>query len=285
MKTRTKKAKDENFPVAFFLLPKDFRRQVMDYYNFARQADDIADNPKLSQAEKLKQLHEMEAILFGRPYRGKKFQSAFRLREMFLKNNFSFSLASDLLIAFRRDAKNFKYETWAQLIDYCRYSAAPVGIFMLALYNENPSTYLPASTLCTALQLVNHIQDCGYDAKMLKRVYIPENLRHKYKLSSSDLMKKSVCPALRKAADEILEKTEELLKEAEILPRIVKSTVLRIEIYVIIYLTKIMIYKLKKRDFLAERIELSRTDRIVSLIKGIAMGLAARRRTLSTKGL
>ena len=168
---RHKQQKDENFPVASFLLGKGNRKIVTAYYNFARYGDDIADNPDLSEAEKTKRLEQLEQALYGKAERETEaHQIAEPLRKAFIAENLSFSLASDLLTAFRQDAACFHYETWGQLMAYCQHSAAPVGRFLLALHNENPSTYLPANALCAALQIVNHVQDLKYDAKTLKRV-------------------------------------------------------------------------------------------------------------------
>ena len=187
MKERHKQQKDENFPVAFRLFPKRYRKMVNCYYDFARQADDIADAPDLLPKEKSAQLDMLENVLYGEKNFPTAYAAAAKLREMFLAYGFDFSLATDLLTAFRQDAQGFKYQTWAQLVNYCQYSAAPVGRFLLALYNESPSTYQPASVLCTVLQIVNHLQDAGYDAKILKRVYFPEKILHKYKVSENRL--------------------------------------------------------------------------------------------------
>lgn len=285
MKERHKQQKDENFPVAFRLFPKRYREMVNCYYDFARQADDIADAPGLSPEEKSAQLDILENVLYGEKNFPTAYAAAAKLREMFLANGFDFSLASDLLTAFRQDARGFKYQTWAQLVNYCQYSAAPVGRFLLALYDESPSTYQPASVLCTVLQIVNHLQDAGYDAKILKRVYFPEKILHKYKVSESDLVKAETSPSLRCAADNLLARVEKQLDEAAVLPKIIKSIPLRIETFVIINLTKIMITKLKKKDFLAEEVKLSRYDWIVSSLKGTMQGIFTRPRTLSTKGI
>lgn len=285
MKERHKQQKDENFPVAFSLFPKRYREMVNCYYDFARQADDIADAPGLSPEEKLAQLDMLENVLYGEKNFPTAYAAAAKLREMFLANGFDFSLASDLLTAFRQDARGFKYQTWAQLVNYCQYSAAPVGRFLLALYDESPSTYQPASVLCTVLQIINHLQDAGYDAKILKRVYFPEKILHKYKVSESDLVKAETSPSLRRAADNLLARVEKQLEEAAVLPKIIKSIPLRIETFVIINLTKIMITKLKKKDFLAEEVKLSRYDWIVSSLKGTMQGIFTRPKTLSTKGI
>ena len=120
---------------------------------------------------------------------------------------------------------------------------------------------------------------------MLKRVYISAELRHKYKVGDSVLQQSQVTPGLRQAVDEMLEKLEGLLRDAGILPQIVQSRILKIEIYVIIYLTKYMIYKLKYKDFLAKELKLSKFERGKAFIKGLVRGLLTRRKTLTSKGL
>ncbi len=285
MTTRRKREKDENFPVAFKLFSPQNRQIISCYYQFARLADDIADNPRLSPKEKLQRLDLLEKTLYGQKGFPVFCKPAARLRKVFMQEGLDFSLAADLLTAFRRDAEGMTYETWGQLTNYCQYSAAPVGRFLLALHNENPSTYLPAASLCAALQIVNHIQDAGSDKKSLNRVYFPKKILQKHKLTSDCLDQSSVSPALRLACDEILAKTEEQLKDAAILPHIVHSLPLKIEICVIINLTNIMIYKLKKKDFLAEEIRLSKCDWLFSSVKGTLQGIFARKKTLSTKGI
>ena len=285
IKERHKQQKDENFPVAFCLFPRAYRDTVNAYYKFAREVDDVADNPHLSSQNKLDILNNMERVLGGAHIRGKKFAFARCLREIFVKENFSLSLATDLLKAFRQDAAGFEYQTWNQLTEYCRYSAAPVGRFLLALYNESPSTYLPAASLCAALQIVNHIQDIGYDAKVLKRIYIPSEMMLKYHVKNSDLVKNEVTDGLRNCVNEMIEKVQGLLKEARVLPCVVNSKILRIEVFVIIYLTQYMIHKLLTRDFLKNDLKLSSFERGKALVKGVVKGLLTRKKTLSRKGI
>ena len=81
--------------------------------------------------------------------------------------------ALDLLEAFRRDVTKLRYADWAELMDYCRYSAAPVGRFVLDVHGE-PSTLWPANdALCSALQVINHLQDCAKAYRAIDRVYLP----------------------------------------------------------------------------------------------------------------
>ncbi len=81
--------------------------------------------------------------------------------------------ALDLLTAFRMDVTKLRYENWDELIHYCRYSAMPVGRFMLDVHGESTSTWPANDALCAGLQINNHLQDCGKDYKSLNRVYVP----------------------------------------------------------------------------------------------------------------
>ena len=118
---RHKQQQDENFPVASFLLAKKNQKIVTAYYNFARYGDDIADNPDLSEKEKLQHLNALEEALYGKGVEGSPESAVARpLRDEFMRENLSFSLAVDLLTAFKQDASNFHYKTWTQLTEYCR---------------------------------------------------------------------------------------------------------------------------------------------------------------------
>lgn len=283
METRHKKSKDENFPVGMLIAPK-YRELVQAYYNFARMADDVADNPKLSSEQKLKALNEIEAVFKG-TRKSRKYAVASRLNREFVKHNLNASLATDLLIAFRQDAEGLHYQTWGQLINYCIYSAAPVGRFMLAIHNENPATYLPAASLCAALQIVNHIQDIGYDAKVMKRVYIPSDLMDEYGVTPANLEQDRLTPGLRQVIKIMLERTRGLLKEAALLPEIVKSRRLKTEIGVILSLTNSMVKKIESGDVLEKYIKLSKLDWLKALLYGVATTLFTKRKTLNKKGL
>lgn len=286
MKLRHKKSNQENFPVGSLLIKKQYRPLVMDYYRFARYADDVADNPKLLMKEKIKQLDVLEDLLYERiDYKGKKLAFVKKIRKQFVKENLSFSLLTDLLTAFRQDAKDYKYETWNQLVEYCKYSAAPVGRFMLAIHNESPSTYLPATSLCVALQVLNHLQDIKYDAKLLKRVYIPNEFLKKFGVKRSDLVKDQETPELRKLILILLKKIKGLIKEAEIMPSIIQSTRLRMEVGVILSLTTSMVKRLERDDILKHEVVLSKTDWICAFINGILKGFFTKTKTLTTKGL
>lgn len=279
-KIRKKNAPDENFTVGKFI-NKKLRPLVMAYYKAARSADDIADNNELSPDEKLHLLNQYETA-FLNPQKNKASTEASALGQLFKSENLDASLYTDLLKAFRRDAENIRPRIWDELIDYCNYSAVPVGRFMLAIHNENPSTYLPAATLCTVLQIVNHIQDIKYDAMMLRRIYLPEDMCKHYDVQDSDLYLTYSTPGLTELKNEILARQQSMLKDAELLPSIVKNKRLKIELGIILSLTNCMIKKLQKNDILSQEIKLSRTDWIKSSIIGGMRGLFTRKRTVGT---
>ncbi len=281
MKIRHKNQKQENFPVGMMIFNANLRKIINDYYKFARYADDIADNPNLKAEKKVEKLHELEEIfLKQRKYHGQKLKFVTRLREEFDKQSLNSNLATDLLIAFRKDAIGFDYQTWEQLVDYCKYSAAPVGKFMLAVHKENPSTYLPAASLCIALQIINHIQDLRYDNIVQKRRYLPADIMKKYHLKEEDLTKDKSSISLKKAIEHIINLTRGMVKEGALLTQLIKDRNLRIEVCIILSLTNIMIKKIIKYDVMATEVKLSKFDWLRGTLCGIYKGITAKVKTL-----
>ena len=175
----------------------------------------------------------------------------------------------------------FEYHTWGQLVDYCKYSAAPVGRFMLAIHDENPSTYLPATSLCVALQIVNHIQDLKYDYDVLKRSYLPIEMMKKFNVENGDLEKDKSSLGLKKLIEKIMDLTRGLIKEGSILPQVVKSRSLRVEICIILSLTNIMVKKILRGDVLAKNIKLSKLDWLKAFVIGLFKAITTKTKTLS----
>ncbi len=282
MQVRAKTAREENFPVGSLLIKKSLRPIVAAYYQFARRCDDIADAPTLTSAEKLEALHKIEDIFLGedKNYQGKDYAFAQKLRQIFIRENLAYSLATDLLAAFRQDALGFDYKTWGQLVEYCRYSAAPVGRFMLALHDENPSTYQPAAAICVALQIINHLQDLRYDATVQNRIYLPEELLRKYGVKSQELKGKKSSPALKALIRDCGERIRGLLQDGAVLPQIIRNFGLRAEVCVILSLTNIMLKKIIKGDVLCKQIRLNAWDWIRACCRGTARAIFTRRKTL-----
>ena len=165
----TKNYKEENFPVASWLLSKKVRSQVLTFYKFARAADDIADSPKLSPQEKIKRLDMFEKAIESNKSKISKVET---LKKICFQNKIKVDHALNLLKAFKQDATKKRYKNWNELINYCRYSAVPVGRFVIDLHKEDKISYKYSDPLCIALQILNHIQDCKEDYKKINRVYL-----------------------------------------------------------------------------------------------------------------
>ena len=149
------------------------RALILAFYEFVRIADDIADHATLPADEKLAQLDLLEAELLGS---GDGQPEAVRLRECARRaRQCPRSTPCDVLTAFRMDVTKLRYADWNELIHYCSYSAMPVGRFVLDVHGESKSTWAASDALCAALQINNHIQDCGKDYRNLDRVYIPHD--------------------------------------------------------------------------------------------------------------
>src|SRR4029077_11748259 len=114
----------------------------------------------------------------------------------------------DLISAFKQDAVKPRYESWAELLDYCDRSAAPVGRYLLDLHGEDKSLYPFSDALCNALQVINHLQDCGKDYAEMDRVYLPLTWMRAENASVEHLARPSLSPGLRHVIDRALERVE-----------------------------------------------------------------------------
>lgn len=264
-----KDRRDENFPVGSWLIRSELRPHIHAFYAFARNADDIADSPSLAPEEKLRRLDIMEAVLLGQTSEGS--PSAFALRQSLSRTKVTPVHACELLIAFRRDATKNRYATLSELYDYCRYSASPVGRYVLDLHGESHKTHAPSDALCCALQVLNHLQDCVKDLETLDRCYLPEELMAEFGTSVADLRKPVETPGLRKVFDSILHRVDRMTRFASDLPVRTRDRRLRLETAVIVGLAKRLANRLKREDPLAGRVKLTKPD------IGLCLLLALRR--------
>jgi squalene synthase HpnC len=203
-----KGAADENFPVASHLLAPQHRAVIMAFYRVARLADDVADHASASPQEKLARLADIEATLTGK---GEAVPEAVALRAALAERHLGWEHALDLLEAFRRDVTKLRYESWDELMDYCRYSAAPVGRFLLDVHGESREAWPANDALCAALQVINHLQDCGKDYRELGRVYLPGETLAEFGASVEMLAGPRATPALAATIHALARRTEGLL--------------------------------------------------------------------------
>ena len=258
---------DENFPVGSLLIRRDLRRHVHAFYAFARNADDIADSSTLTPQEKVARLNTMEDVLLGRAEAGS--PSALRLRASLAETGVTPRHSTDLLVAFRQDATKLRYTNWDELADYCRYSAMPVGRHVLDLHGEDRATWDPSDALCTALQVLNHLQDCATDLASLDRCYLPTELMARHGAAIEDLRRPAATPGLRRVFDALLERVDGLNRIATELPRRTRSRRLRLETAVIVGLAHRLARRLRRADPIAGRVRLRPPDAVVSVLAAL----------------
>jgi squalene synthase HpnC len=242
--------RDENFPVASRLIAARHRAPIMAFYRYVRTADDVADNAGLSGSEKLRLLDALDDALTGN---GPPDPAAEPLRAVLAETGLTNRHALDLIAAFRRDARKSRYESWAELIDYCRLSAMPVGRFVLDVHGEDQSTWAASDAVCAALQVINHAQDCGKDYHLLDRVYMPADMLAEHGASVADIAAGTSSPALRAFLDDVIVRCRELLDESAALPHQVRDRRLATEIAVIRALAYRQLKHLESHDPLAGR--------------------------------
>jgi squalene synthase HpnC len=192
--------------------------------------------------------------------------------------------ALDVLVAFRMDVTKLRYENWDDVIHYCRYSAMPVGRFMLDVHGESTSTWAASDALCAALQINNHLQDCAKDYKNLNRVYLPRDALAVSGATVEMLGEAKSQPALLQCLQALAVRTETLLNESKSLSAEVKDFRLGLEIAVIQAFADKIVGMLKVRDPLSERVHLSKPELLMQSIGGMVSEMirrAAGRRPLT----
>jgi len=245
--------RDENFPVASFLIAPRHRAPILAFYDFVRAADDIADHPTLPAQEKLDLLDALDAALIGKAEDDA--PEARRLREVSQERRLDPQHARDLIAAFKRDVTQLRYRDWDDLIDYCRYSAMPVGRFVCDVHGEDPGRVWDANdALCAALQVINHLQDCGKDYRDLDRVYLPQDSLAAHGASVEMLAQERAPPPLLATIRELNEKTAKLLARSRSFADLIDDTRLAMEVGAIQTLAEHLVARLAVADPLGEKV-------------------------------
>jgi squalene synthase HpnC len=265
--------RDENFPVASWLIAPRHRGPILAFYNFVRTADDIADHARLSESEKLALLDRLEATLLGQSGGD---PEGVALRSALAERGLSPRHAQDLLTAFRLDVTKRRYQDWDDLIGYCTYSAMPVGRFVLDVHGESRATWPASDALCAALQIINHLQDCGEDFRNLDRVYVPLDALGRAGLTVEALGAPKASPALRACLHDLAQRTGTLLRQGAPLSGEVRDTRLALEISVIHTLAQHLVGFLLARDPLSESVHLRKAGFARLGLIGIGKGALGR---------
>jgi squalene synthase HpnC len=175
------RAAGENFPVASLLAPRWARPHLRAVYGFARLVDNLGDEV---EGDRGALLDELEHELDGPP----RTEVMRRLHETIAERGLPREPFALLIEANRIDQARSRYETWAEVRDYCTYSADPVGRLVLGIYRraEEPELVAMSDSVCTALQLVNFLQDPPRDLA-LGRVYLPQESLRRFGVTDADL--------------------------------------------------------------------------------------------------
>lgn len=265
--------RDENFPVASWIIKRKHRPAILAFYEFVRVADDIADHPTLEPDEKLARLNRLEATLLGD---GDEEPQGIALRAVLQERGLSPRHAQDLLRAFRQDVTKLRYADWNDLIDYCTYSAMPVGRYVLDVHGESRTTWPSSDALCAALQVINHLQDCAKDLRTLDRVYVPLDALSAHGLTVDALDAPRASTALRTCLNELAARTGVLLRQSRPLPALVNDVRLAAEISAIQALATRLVSILQRRDPLSESVHLSKQVMLATGVGAAALCLMRR---------
>jgi len=264
---------DENFPVASHLIAPRYRAPIMAFYRVARLADDVADNAKASPREKLARLAEIEASLTGA---SEVSPEAVALRRVLAERHLGWEHMLDLLEAFRRDVAKQRYDSWDELMDYCRYSAAPVGRFVLDVHGESRAAWPASDALCAALQLINHLQDCAKDYRELGRVYLPRETLERFGARVEMLEDGRADLAMTAAIHHLADRTAKLLAVSQPFAGQVRDLRLALEIGAIQRLAESLLRRLRTRDPLLQNVHHGRLEAVGVGLMGVGRTLAGR---------
>ena len=252
----------ENFPVASRLLPGRLRDPVAAIYAFARTADDIADAGDLPGELRLHRLDEMamalDAVQTGRTNDSLLFRA---LADTISRYRLPVDLFRDLLSAFRQDVSKTRYTDFEEIMDYCKRSANPVGRLMLHLTGQaSESKLLMSDAVCSALQLINFVQDIDRDYRDNHRIYIPLDEMQRFAVSEQEIGRRRNSPRFKQLIHFQIQRAAELLRSGSPLGRQTRGR-FGLELRAIILGGARILEKLAKQDDLFDRPRLNSSDR------------------------
>ncbi len=269
----SKTKKDENFPVASWIISTKLRPHIYCFYDCVRAADDVADNPNLSPKEKLVLLKQMDSELQGKSQKTDFVTPATKHITSSKETGVTIEHARHLLQAFSMDIEKKRYKNWSELINYCQYSAVPVGRFLLDLHSSGEEARKCTDRLCIALQILNHLQDCKSDYLELDRVYLPQDFFNEQNIDVTALAESFSKPELRLVFDALLDRINGMIKVARLELHNIKDKRLRFETAVILLIAKALSKKLSKKDPIAQNVKLSKLKKSLCILIGIWHGL------------
>jgi len=251
----------ENFPVASILLPRRIRYPVATIYAFARRADDFADEGERSDAARIEALEAMgqalEAAVNGHPGDDPLFIA---LADAIPRHGLPPQLFHDLLAAFTQDVTKKRYETFGEVMQYCRLSANPVGRLLLHLTgNADEKNLAYSDAICSALQLINFYQDLTQDYEEMERIYLPQDEMAKYGVTEDHLRERRSDVAMRRLMQHQYQRADQMIRAGAPLGKRLSGR-FGLEIRMIVMGGARIVYRLKQQDDLFSRPRLRARD-------------------------
>ena len=260
----------ENFPVASFLIPAYYRKDIVIVYWFARTADDIADEGYISKEERLIKLGEFEED-FKKSLNGQNISENFNgLAKIIGNRNLSETNFLKLIKAFRQDITKLRYENFNEILQYCDNSANPVGRILLEIFNiKNEAAVAASDNICTALQLTNFLQDTVIDYQK-GRLYYPFQELNKFLVTENMFELKENNPNIKQLIKQNIERIQVLFNQGKNLLNFLSGR-FKIEIKWTIAGGEKILEKIRKADYdiFSKRPELRRIDFITIFIKSL----------------
>lgn len=258
----------ENFPVISILIPKHLRKHIAIIYQFARTADDIADEGNLLPEKRIEQLNNFENDLTECLKYNFKNEFWAALKNTMTERKLTPKYFYDLLTAFKHDVEVKRYNTFEDVLFYCRHSANPVGRLILELFNirdEELNKY--SDNICTALQLTNFYQDVNIDIEK-GRIYIPLNELKKFGVDENVFVQKDNNVNFKELLRYQVERSRNLFNDGKKLIHHLPLR-LRFEISWTIFGGEKILDKIEEMDYdvLNHRPKLSKADYIILLAK------------------
>lgn len=259
----------ENFPVISFLVKKELRKHVAILYWFARTADNIADDPNLPDEEKMIKLNHFEGRLTSLLLGNYENDYETALHNTITVMHLTPDLFYDLLTAFRQDLIKKRYQSFEGLLDYCKYSANPVGRLILELNGiRDNSAFHYSDKICTALQLINFYQDVKIDHDM-NRIYFPLDEMSMFAVTENMFELNKINLNLEKLVKYNIDRADKILEEGKKLVEFLPGR-LKIEIKWTVLGGKEILNKIRKNSFdIFTRPKLSKIDFLMLLFKSI----------------
>lgn len=179
----------ENFPVASWILPRHLRAPIQTIYHFARMADDIVDEGEATSTERLAQLEYCVRCLQQIENHQRPAEPLFQaLAQVIQTFQLPVALFYELLTAFKQDVTKKRYANFGEVMQYCRYSANPIGRILLILFDAATEKNMAYSdAICTSLQLINFLQDIEIDYQTKDRIYMPLDELSKYQITETQI--------------------------------------------------------------------------------------------------